>query len=432
MDKNRIQVDVMNTMKHVERTYPIVKECIDARINLEKPRGAALVSLMILDIYRGIRKYMYCTGRVIERELSHLLNKRVYPPHYPSCLNVLSDTQEESNVCYISKSSIKKIHYTMSTIMNIDLTTKYSIRYLMISDHAFHQICSSRNEVMDIFLLLSEILVSTAYDDKYYNNSLLHCHTQKPLENALGYIPQSKKMTRSMKGHINFIQFTHIVPRRGTRKQLLVLGELSSDITPSIMITSLTLDPWIDDTIKPMLYSNFYKYVIVSITSKKDSGIIQEKMDYFFHLKPGKKEFFRIMDRLEEGYIVGTGMYRTDRVMKCGIEFVDRFSEEFNADNYVRKMSSTLDTQHFLEEFDGGALIKILESIPNFVYAFSEQQRSLISSHHNTVVVGRSGTGKTTCAVMRMIGIRLLEVASKNSKKGIKKIRYRDLCDSKS
>jgi hypothetical protein len=123
-------------------------------------------------------------------------------------------------------------------------------------------------------------------------------------------------------------------------------------------------------------------------------------------------------------------MYRLNRELTCPIEFIDKTSDEFTADNYVRKMTSPIDTQHFLENFDGAAMVKVLESIPNFVYAFSEQQRKLISSHHNTVVVGRSGTGKTTCAVMRMIGIRLLEIASYNSKRGIKKIRYQDLCNS--
>ena len=46
-----------------------------------------------------------------------------------------------------------------------------------------------------------------------------------------------------------------------------------------------------------------------------------------------------------------------------------------------------------------------------------------------TLVVGRSGTGKTTCAVMRMIGYRLLEIAKRNLQNGVRKIRHEDLCD---
>lgn len=397
-------------------------------INRESAKGMSLIVLMIYDIFRGIRKYSFCTKKIILKELGHLLNRNQFPAHYPSCLN---SAEAGCNLAFLSLSNIKSIHYTLRGIFNIEKDNEALI-YAIPSDEMFQQLCTSRNDVMNLFMLLMDfLLVSDSKSQSSYYSELPVTHPQKLLDKSLHYFNRSKRLKRGMIGYINYTNFIHIVPRRGTRKQLLISGELYSDMYAAVYISSYTYEPWIHDSLKPILYSNFYKYAIVNTSSIKNYTIYSTpKIDFCFHIKPGKKEYFQVRNSLDPDYVVTSSMYRLNRSLQCPIEFIDKTSDEFTADNYVRKMTSPLDTQHFLENFDGAAMVNILESIPNFVYAFSEQQRKLISSHHNTVVVGRSGTGKTTCAVMRMIGIRLLEIASYNSKRGIKKIRYQDLCNS--
>ena len=46
--------------------------------------------------------------------------------------------------------------------------------------------------------------------------------------------------------------------------------------------------------------------------------------------------------------------------------------------------------------------------IPNFKLALTEQERLLISTPGNIICLGRSGTGKTTSAVLRLFAIEML------------------------
>lgn len=428
MDAATIKKDTEFTISLLKKRLQNCLPYFNMGINRDSAKGLSLVVLIIYDIFRGIRKYSFCTKKIIHQELGHLLNRSEFPPHYPSCLN---SAKAGTNLAYLTLQNIKNIHYQLRGIFNIEKDNE-AFLYTIPSDELFQQLCTSRNDVMSFFMLISDfLLVNDPRSVSSYMQEHPITHAQKPLEKTLHYFNRSKKLKRGMIGYINYTNFIHIVPRRGTRKQLLISGELYSDMYAAVYISSFTLDPWIHDSLKPILYSNFYKYALVNTSSVKNFTIYTTpKVDYFYHIKPGKKDYFQVRKGLDQDYVVTSSMYRLNRSLTCPIEFIDKTSDEFTADNYVRKMTSPIDTQLFLENFDGAAMVKILESIPNFVYAFSEQQRKLISSHHNTVVVGRSGTGKTTCAVMRMIGIRLLEIASYNTKRGIKKIRYQDLCNS--
>ena len=56
----------------------------------------------------------------------------------------------------------------------------------------------------------------------------------------------------------------------------------------------------------------------------------------------------------------------------------------------------------------------ILRRIPNFDFRFTEDQLKMINSpSKRTIVIGRSGTGKSTCAILRMLAIDLLFIARK-------------------
>jgi hypothetical protein len=63
-----------------------------------------------------------------------------------------------------------------------------------------------------------------------------------------------------------------------------------------------------------------------------------------------------------------------------------------------------------------------LRRIPNFKFEFTDDQLSMINSKSKrTLIIGRSGTGKSTCAILRMLAIDLLFIG----KKVIKSKRHR-------
>ena len=52
--------------------------------------------------------------------------------------------------------------------------------------------------------------------------------------------------------------------------------------------------------------------------------------------------------------------------------------------------------------------IRLLETIPNFRIKLTEQERDLIGTPGNVLAIGRSGTGKTTCALLRLFASEVL------------------------
>lgn len=53
-------------------------------------------------------------------------------------------------------------------------------------------------------------------------------------------------------------------------------------------------------------------------------------------------------------------------------------------------------------------LVPFLEKIPNFAYHLSSQEREIIELKGNIIIIGRSGTGKTTCALLRLFSLETL------------------------
>lgn len=52
--------------------------------------------------------------------------------------------------------------------------------------------------------------------------------------------------------------------------------------------------------------------------------------------------------------------------------------------------------------------MELLTKIPNFKVELTEQEKDVIGENGNVLVIGRSGTGKTTCAVLRLFAIEML------------------------
>ena len=67
-------------------------------------------------------------------------------------------------------------------------------------------------------------------------------------------------------------------------------------------------------------------------------------------------------------------------------------------------------------------MVSFLEKIPNFRLRLTEEEKTLIGEAGNILAIGRSGTGKTTCALLRLFATEILfKVQSNYAKTGILK-----------
>jgi Cdc6-like AAA superfamily ATPase len=53
-------------------------------------------------------------------------------------------------------------------------------------------------------------------------------------------------------------------------------------------------------------------------------------------------------------------------------------------------------------------LVDLLQKIPNFKVRLTDEEKDVVGCPGNLLVIGRSGTGKTTCAVLRLFAMELL------------------------
>jgi hypothetical protein len=56
----------------------------------------------------------------------------------------------------------------------------------------------------------------------------------------------------------------------------------------------------------------------------------------------------------------------------------------------------------------GKKITNLLLSLPNFKFSLTPQQTALISDSSDTITIGRSGTGKTTCFILRLLATEFL------------------------
>jgi len=56
----------------------------------------------------------------------------------------------------------------------------------------------------------------------------------------------------------------------------------------------------------------------------------------------------------------------------------------------------------FVDKYSYRSLVNLLESIPNFRIKLTDEEKSLIECPRNVLALGRSGTGKTTCAILKL------------------------------
>lgn len=389
--------------------------------NFEK-RSAILAGLMLsfLDIYR-LRKYLFLSKRKITNELNHLLSTHGFPAKYPESVKCYDGPE---NLYHIPAESIR---YIWANVPKLEEGCPF---FFVCGDDVFNQLLS----IKPLASLFSTLVTIFNNPSVVNSDGLAVQHLRTTAESKYSIWAQSTPYTFSegTKIYLNYTIYPSVRPDPKSKKALLEAGEFSGKIQPGVYIASLTDHSAKDDRISSLLLSTFYRLAVIKGLPGKNTTAFVPTTNFHYFIGPKDQSKYFVKKRLGEEHINTAGMYRLGRQVELPIEVVEKIQHEFTAETYTKNMLGTRATQVFLDQFDGHGLLRILESIPNFTYKFSVDQRKLISTQHNSVVVGRSGTGKTTCAVMRMIGIRLLEVANKNLQRGVHKIRYSDLCERRS
>jgi len=74
---------------------------------------------------------------------------------------------------------------------------------------------------------------------------------------------------------------------------------------------------------------------------------------------------------------------------------------------YNAKINAEL-LQKYADFQSAAKLVELLESIPNFKIRLTAEEKSVIGQPGNVLAIGRSGTGKTTCAILRLFSMEIL------------------------
>ena len=100
-----------------------------------------------------------------------------------------------------------------------------------------------------------------------------------------------------------------------------------------------------------------------------------------------------------------------------------KLNEEEKYTRMVRRLREKVSKSH--SEYD---LDSILQRIPGFKFKFTKAQLQMINkSKKRTIVIGRSGTGKSTCAILKMLAIDLLFIGKKVLKSKRTKVEAADM-----
>lgn len=83
------------------------------------------------------------------------------------------------------------------------------------------------------------------------------------------------------------------------------------------------------------------------------------------------------------------------------------FVERKKIAQYQKQINDSL-ISRFVDFQSAKALVELLTKIPNFKVNLTEQEKDVIGENGNVLAIGRSGTGKTTCAVLRLFSIEML------------------------
>ena len=74
---------------------------------------------------------------------------------------------------------------------------------------------------------------------------------------------------------------------------------------------------------------------------------------------------------------------------------------------YIAKINADL-LEKYVDFKSAARLVELLEAIPNFKIRLTPEEKDVIGTSGNVLAIGRSGTGKTTCAILRLFSMEIL------------------------
>lgn len=82
-------------------------------------------------------------------------------------------------------------------------------------------------------------------------------------------------------------------------------------------------------------------------------------------------------------------------------------AERIKFNEFQRKVNEEI-LKKYVDFNSAKNLVELLKKIPNFKIKLTEEEKNVVGENGNVMVIGRSGTGKTTCAVLRLFAIEML------------------------
>ncbi|CAD8122830.1 unnamed protein product [Paramecium sonneborni] len=75
--------------------------------------------------------------------------------------------------------------------------------------------------------------------------------------------------------------------------------------------------------------------------------------------------------------------------------------------NEIRKHNDII-LKQYADFTSASKIIDIMQQLPKFKITITQQERQVIASKQNTLIIGRSGTGKTTCNILKLFALQAL------------------------
>ena len=332
-------------------------------------------------------------------------------------------------------------------------TANYPSRYMMLSSELFSWFLQLPSLIELQKALVSFLNLSQAVHEEFYKfttpssfeiNFEIDLVWTAPLET------------------VNGTHFYRLMPDLGTRRQLLVGETLSGQLRYCTWFDNIGSKSRTSRPLNALELVNFHRLALCQVHGyERDFGkgyrcsstaykapYANLTSNYAGHHDTGCRMRYKIIGpRLPADYTIEKFQneyqdYRATfaslqnlgdrskpgKPLRLPFEILDTEYANFSLYSYLSNVAPKVQTVEFMNNIKAGDITRVLEAIPNFKYRFNDHQRQVIGDICNLIVIGRSGTGKTTCAVLRMIGMRLLEIANANQRAGVYKIRYADLC----
>lgn len=224
---------------------------------------------------------------------------------------------------------------------------------------------------------------------------------------------------------------------------------VEKEVSVEDLLQSFGRDDLKKENFKRFNFPSIYEKLTIERFQKFDEYNLRVK--YFFKIRPLGDLTMTVVKRglLLADYITDdiTKRFENDKsearnwrisCLDLGVLGVEKLVKDYSdlekerRANFVKKIEAK-ERDHYVEKIKGfspklPSILKILKKIPNFKLKFSKKQKSMLTDDSKVVLtIGRSGTGKTTCAILRMIAIDLLYIASEKIKKGERQITSEDI-----